>query len=64
VEKGRNALVYRFHLRGNHAELEECMKTVRKWIKECRGFDQGRKGPEYGLTIALYPVKQREEAKQ
>jgi hypothetical protein len=33
VEKGRNALVYRFHLRGNHAELEECMKTVRKWIK-------------------------------
>lgn len=63
VKKGRNALVYRFHFRGSTAVLQKRLKIVRNWIEECRTFDHGIEGPEYGIAIALYPVKKRKEAK-
>ncbi len=59
-EEGRAALLTRLHIRTTPAQIKTLQKKLQGWLKECKAADRKRGEVEYGLTVAFYPIIQKE----
>ena len=59
----RNVLLGRLRVCTTEEQIEELMKKLQGWLKECQAKGRKKGDLEYGLTVVFYPVKKVEPVK-